>query len=72
MTLVFVVVILCVYVLLLVAAVRLDRQDRVRGGAIEVSDNSEKHAQRYVIEVETGMRKNAGTTAKVGTQLYTL
>ena len=65
MTLVFVLLMLCVFFLLLVLAVRLDRRDAVRSAPIEVVDNSEKHAQRYVIEIETGMRRNAGTTAKV-------
>ena len=39
-TLVFVLLILCVYFLLLVLAVRLDRRDAVRSAPIEVVDSS--------------------------------
>ena len=65
MTFSFIASILGVYLVLLFTAVRLDRRDAVNGVVIELIDNNDKHAQKYVLEIETGMRRNAGTTAKV-------
>ena len=68
----FIASILGVYLVLLFTAVRLDRRDAVNGGVIELIDNNDKHAQKYVLEIETGMRRNAGTTAKVSIALVAM
>lgn len=67
----FIACIIALYLALLFCAVRLDRRDVVKGRVIELIDNNARHSQKYVLEFETGMRLNAGTTAKVGVHFTT-
>lgn len=54
------------YIVLLIIALRLDAHDQQKGAIVNVIDNSPDYNQKYLITMETGFRKAAGTTAKVG------
>ena len=54
-----------VYLLLLIVCVRKDNQDKTRGAPIYLIDNSAMDKQKYILTLETGFRRNAGTSAKV-------
>ena len=44
----------------------MDQHDARKGGILYLKDNSLTDKQRFEIIVETGFRRGAGTTAKVG------
>ena len=54
-----------VYVCLMVMCVRLDRHDAQKALAVPLEDNTSRDRQVYLVVLETGFRRGAGTTAKV-------
>ena len=61
------VIALVVYAFLMgVVCRRMDQHDARKGGILYLKDNSLTDKQRFEIIVETGFRRGAGTTAKVG------
>ena len=64
-TFVFVLCIFALYFLLLVISIRLDRHDAMKGSIVHLVDNKGHDKQTYMVTLETGFRKGAGTTAKV-------
>lgn len=57
---------LIVYVTLMVLCHRADRHDARKGGILYLRDNALTDKQKFEVIVETGFRRGAGTTAKVG------
>ena len=53
------------YLIALIVCIRLDRYDDSKGKPVHLIDNSPHDTQKYIVTLETGFRKNAGTTAKV-------
>lgn len=45
---------------------RADRHDARKGGILYLRDNALTDKQKFEVIVETGFRRGAGTTAKVG------
>ncbi|XP_074662032.1 uncharacterized protein LOC141914676 [Tubulanus polymorphus] len=56
---------LCLYLILLIWAVKADRKDLVRAGSTPLPDNDPRDKYIYEILVTTGEAKEAGTTAQV-------
>ena len=65
MTFVFVLVIFVLYFVLLAISIKLDRHDAMKGSIVHLVDNKVVDKQTYMVTLETGFRKGAGTTAKV-------
>ncbi len=65
MSIALVVSLLLLYIVLLIIALRLDAHDQQKGAIVNIIDNSPNYSQKYILTVETGFRKAAGTTAKV-------
>ena len=65
MTFSFVAVILILYLILMVICVKLDRHDNKKGSIVHLIDNNPMDQQMYIVILETGFRRGAGTTAKV-------
>ena len=57
--------IIIVYIVLLIICVRKDRHDEKKNTVVHLIDNNTNDKQVYVVTLETGFRKGAGTTAKV-------
>ncbi len=64
-TFALVISLLLLYLLLLLIALRFDAHDRQKGAIVHLIDNSPEYTQKYIVTVETGFRRGAGTTAKV-------
>lgn len=58
-------VISLVYILLMFLCHRLDKYDVRKGGITYLMDNNLADKQKYEVAIETGLRRGAGTTAKV-------
>ncbi|XP_074647721.1 uncharacterized protein LOC141903499 [Tubulanus polymorphus] len=56
---------LCLYLILLIWAVKADRKDLIRAGSTPLPDNDPRDKYIYEILVTTGEAKEAGTTAQV-------
>jgi len=61
-----VVTLMVIYLVMLYLCIRCDIHDQKKGSLVHLVDNLAKFQQRYIITFETGFRKGAGTTAKVG------
>lgn len=57
--------VLIVYVILLIICIRCDRRDALKRQIIPVVDKPQSYRQQYLVTVETGYCRGAGTTAKV-------
>ncbi|KAK2159449.1 hypothetical protein LSH36_153g04090 [Paralvinella palmiformis] len=62
--------IIIVYIVLLIICVRKDRHDEKKNTVVHLIDNNTNDKQVYVVTLETGFRKGAGTTAKVSLVLH--
>ena len=70
MTFTLVICILGVYLLLLVICIRADNHDERKGAIVHLIDNLPVDRHKYAVTLETGMRRGAGTTAKVSLVLH--
>ncbi len=50
--------------------IKLDRHDDKKGPIVHLIDNNLMDQQTYIVTLETGFRRGAGTTAKVSLVLH--
>ncbi|KAH9524658.1 hypothetical protein Btru_027456 [Bulinus truncatus] len=67
---ILVVLVLLLYILLLFIVTPADQRDVKKGSYVYLQDNTSTHQQKYEIIMETGLCRDAGTTARISMILH--